>query len=208
MPSSRRTEALVTRRALLGTGAAGALGGGLALMALQAWAAQDADAETLLRHGGVVAVFRHALAPGTFDPPGFRLGDCSTQRNLNDEGRAQARRIGEWFQQRQLQPHKVLSSPWCRCIDSASLAFGAPQVWAALGSPLGYPETTGAAHLRELRQALAAASARSGQFEVWFTHMFVQSDLASDSTRSGEALIVRAHRNAGPQVLAKLSIAV
>jgi hypothetical protein len=175
-------------------------------MALQAWAAKDADAETLLRHGGVVAVFRHALAPGTFDPPGFRLGDCSTQRNLNDEGRAQARRIGEWFQERQLQPHKVLSSPWCRCIDSASLAFGAPQVWAALGSPFGYPETTGAAHLRELRQALVAASARSGQFEVWFTHMFVQSDLASDSTRSGEALILRARGSAKPEVVARLSV--
>ncbi len=57
-------------------------------------------------------MFRHALAPGTFDPPGFRLGDCGTQRNLNDEGRPQARRIGEWFQARQLRPEKVLSSPW------------------------------------------------------------------------------------------------
>jgi len=52
--------------------------------------AGDADAESLIRAGGVVAAFRHALAPGTFDPPGFTLGDCSTQRNLNDEGRAQA----------------------------------------------------------------------------------------------------------------------
>lgn len=203
MPSSLPTEARVTRRALLATGAVGT---GLAVTGLRAWAAPDATAEALLRQGGVVAVFRHALAPGTFDPPGFRLGDCSTQRNLNDEGRAQARRIGEWFQARQLQPGKVLSSPWCRCVDSATLAFGAPQVWAALGSPLGYPETTGAAHLRDLRTALAAASARSGRFEVWFTHMFVQSDLASDSTRSGEALILRANHNAKPEVLARLSV--
>ena len=204
MPSSLPTETRVTRRAVLATAAAGT---GLACPALQAWAAQTTDAETLLRQGGVVAVFRHALAPGTFDPPGFRLGDCSTQRNLNDEGRAQARRIGEWFQERQSQPDKVLSSPWCRCVDSATLAFGAPQVWTALGSPAGYPETAGAAHLRALRQALLVASARSGRFEVWFTHMFVQSDLASDSTRSAEALILRGHRDAGPQVLAKLSLA-
>ena len=182
----------VTRRTLLGRGAAGALGGGLALTALQTWAAQEAGAEVLLRQGGVVALFRHALAPGTFDPPGFRLGDCGTQRNLNDEGRTQARRIGEWFQARQLRPEKVLSSPWCRCIDSATLAFGAPQVWAALGSPRGYSETTGESHLRELRQALAAASARNGRFEVWFCHMFVRSDLARDSTSSGDALILRA----------------
>lgn len=58
----------VTRRTLLGRGAAGALGGGLALTALQTWAAQEAGAEVLLRQGGVVALFRHALAPGTFDP--------------------------------------------------------------------------------------------------------------------------------------------
>ena len=203
MPSSPPPETRFTRRAALARAAAGS---GLAFAALQAWAVQDASAETLLRQGGVVAVFRHALAPGTFDPPGFRLGDCDTQRNLNDEGRAQARRIGAWFNERQLQPDRVLSSPWCRCIDSATLAFGAPQVWAALGSPLGYPETTGAAHLRELRQALSAASARSGRFEVWFTHMFVQSALASDSTRSGEALILRARRSAKPEVLARLSV--
>lgn len=158
-----------------------------------------------LRDGDVV-LYRHALAPGGGDPPGFRLGDCSTQRNLNDEGRAQARRIGEWFQARQLQPEKVLSSPWCRCIDSATLAFGTPQVWAALGSPRGYSDTTGESHLRELRQALAGASARNGRFEVWFSHMFVQSDLARDSTSSGEALILRAPRAGELQVLAKLSV--
>jgi len=198
MPSSLPPESRVARRAVLGAG--------LALASLRSWAAQDPDAEALLRKGGVVAAFRHALAPGTFDPPGFRLGDCSTQRNLNDEGRAQARRIGEWFKERQLQPAKVLSSPWCRCVDTATLAFDSPQVWPALGSPYGARETTGAAHLRELRAALSIASARSNGFEVWFTHMFVQSDLANDSTRSGDALIVRVDRGAQPRVLAKLSV--
>ena len=89
MPSCRQPEPALTRRALLAAG--------LGLAPLQGWATQNADAEALLRKGGVVVVFRHALAPGTFDPPGMRLGDCSTQRNLSDAGRAQARRIGEWF---------------------------------------------------------------------------------------------------------------
>ena len=57
----------------------------------------SSDTAALLRRGGVVVAFRHALAPGTFDPPGFRLGDCSTQRNLSAEGREQARRMGAWF---------------------------------------------------------------------------------------------------------------
>ena len=83
---------------------------------------------------------------------------------------------------------------------------GVPQVWAALGSPHGASETTGARHLRELGNALVDASARSGQFEVWFTHMFVQSDLLRDSTGSGEALVVRAERNAAAQVLARFSV--
>ncbi len=198
MPSCRQPEPALTRRALLAAG--------LGLAPLQGWATQNADAEALLRKGGVVVVFRHALAPGTFDPPGMRLGDCSTQRNLSDAGRAQARRIGEWFKERQLQPAAVRSSPWCRCMDSATLAFGTTEVWAALGSPHGAPETTGARHLHELRKALVTASARSGRFEAWFTHMFVQSDLANDSTRSGDALVLQAHQHANPQVLARLSV--
>lgn len=198
MPSCRQPEPALARRALLGAG--------LGLIPWHGWATAGADAEALLRKGGVVVVFRHALAPGTFDPPGMRLGDCSTQRNLSDAGRAQARRIGEWFKERQLQPAAVRSSPWCRCMDSATLAFGTTEVWAALGSPHGAPETTGARHLHELRKALVTASARSGRFEAWFTHMFVQSDLANDSTRSGDALVLQAHQHANPQVLARLSV--
>ena len=101
-------------------------GGSLALTGLAVWAQQSTDAADLLRKGGVVLAFRHARAPGTFDPPAFRLADCSTQRNLSDEGRAQALNIGQWFKARDLRPAKVLSSPWCRCIDTAILAFGPP----------------------------------------------------------------------------------
>ncbi len=178
----------------------------LAFASVRSWAALDSGAEALLRKGGVVAAFRHSLAPGTFDPPGFRLGDCSTQRNLSEDGRAQARAVGAWFKQRQLQPDKVLSSPWCRCVDSATLAFGAADTWPALGSPRGSPETTSAGHLRELRAALTTATSKTGRFEVWFTHMFVLSDLANTNTSSGEALILRADRSGKTEVLARLSV--
>ena len=104
-----------------------------------AWAADGApdvaaDVAARLREGGVVIAFRHARAPGTFDPPGFRLGDCRTQRNLDDEGRAQARRIGAWFDARGLKPARLRSSPWCRCLETATLAFGRPEAWPALAS--------------------------------------------------------------------------
>ena len=128
-PSMRRMQ----RRYLLAAG--------LAWPALPTHAAHE-DVAALLRQGNVVIAFRHALAPGTFDPPGFQPGVCSTQRNLSDEGRAQARRIGEWFKAAGLQPARVRSSPWCRCLDTATLAFGQAEPWAALGSPHGATETT------------------------------------------------------------------
>jgi broad specificity phosphatase PhoE len=155
----------------------------------------------------VVIAFRHALAPGTFDPPGFRIGDCSTQRNLSDEGRAQARRIGEWFAQRSLKPQRVRSSPWCRCVDTATLAFGAPEIDATLGSPRGYAEATNEQSLRALRRSLAAASKRPGHFEAWVTHMFVLSALTGEGSSSGEGLILRARANGEPEVIARLTIA-
>lgn len=170
-----------------------------------AWAATDEVADSL-RAGGVVIAFRHALAPGTFDPPGFRLGDCSTQRNLNDEGRAQARRIGEWFKSRGLQPAAVRSSPWCRCVDTATLAFGSAEPWRALGSPHGSAESTNAESLQQLRAAVAAAARQRGRFEVWVTHMFVLGDLVGANAASGEGLLLGADSRGATQLLGRLLV--
>jgi len=161
----------------------------------------------LLREGGVVLALRHALAPGTFDPPGFRLGDCSTQRNLDDTGRQQARQIGAWFRGHALVPARVRSSPWCRCVDTAELAFGRHETWAALGSPRGATESTNAQSLEALRAAIRTASAQRGRFEVWVTHMFVQSDLAGQGTNAGDGLLLRAGADGAPQVLGRWTAA-
>lgn len=80
------------------------------------------EAWTALRDGGV-AVMRHARAPGTGDPPDFRLGDCATQRNLSAEGRAQAEAIGARFRAEKVEVGQVLHSRWCRARDTARLAF-------------------------------------------------------------------------------------
>jgi hypothetical protein len=172
------------------------------------WPARAADERVaaLLREGGAVIALRHALAPGTFDPPGFTPGVCSTQRNLNDEGRAQARRIGAWFKAQALQPARVRSSPWCRCLDTATLAFGQAEPWAALGSPRGATEATNAESLAELRRALAAASTQRPRFEAWVTHMFVLSDLTGASSASGEGMVLRADGAGGVMVLARLAL--
>lgn len=197
MPSSRWPDRP-------GPGRRQVLAAGLALSWLHVGAAES-EVAARLRSGGAVIAFRHALAPGTFDPPGFRLGVCSTQRNLSDEGRAQARRIGGWFQAQGLKPARVRSSPWCRCVDTANLAFGAGEVWPALGSPRGYTEATNEQSLRELRRALAAATAQPGRFEVWVTHMFVLSALTGENSSSGEGLVLRADASGAPQLIARLA---
>lgn len=169
---------------------------------LFARARSEPDIAALLEAGGCVIAFRHALAPGTFDPPEFRVDDCRTQRNLSDEGRAQARRIGAWFQARRLTPARVRSSPWCRCVDTAELAFGRAERWDLLGSPRGSSAEVNARRIPGLRAGLAAVPA--GQFEAWVTHMFVLSDLAGTGSSSGEGLVLRAGADGAVQVIARM----
>jgi len=179
-----------------------------AALGLCAWGADPAvagaEAEALLRRGGVVVAFRHALAPGTFDPPNFRPGDCSTQRNLDEAGRAQAARLGAWFQGRQLKPARVRSSPWCRCLETARLAFGGADAWAALGSPRGADEVTNQQSLAALRRAVGAAAGQPDRFEAWVTHMFVLADLTGVATASGEGLILASGQGGEVRVLGRL----
>lgn len=190
---------LTRRQALLG-----GLGAGLVARPLRA---AGPDLPALLRQGGAVAVFRHALAPGTFDPPGFLLGQCATQRNLSDAGRAQARALGEWFTRQGLRPARVRSSPWCRCMDTATLAFGTAQAWPALGSPTGLQIDARAQQLRELQTALVQAAGRAGSFEVWVTHMFVIADLTGANTDSGDGVLIAPGASGLPaRVLAPLDL--
>ena len=86
-------------------------------------------------------LIRHAITtPGVGDPPGMRLDDCSTQRNLTDDGRRHARQVGAAFRARGIVVERVLTSPWCRCVETARLAFGAAEVSAPLGNLYGRPE--------------------------------------------------------------------
>jgi hypothetical protein len=95
----------------------------IAALLLPGLASADEDAAwDTLRQGGIV-LFRHAQAPGGGDPPGMRLGDCATQRNLDATGRAQAVRMGEVLRARGVEPGAVIASGWCRTMETAELAF-------------------------------------------------------------------------------------
>ena len=77
---------------------------------------------------GAVILLRHAIAPGVGDPANFRLGDCSTQRNLDAAGQAQASKLGRRMRIDGVNVRKLVSSQWCRTLETARLAFPAMKV--------------------------------------------------------------------------------
>ena len=76
-----------------------------------------------LQKGGKLIFIRHAYAPGGGDPDNFNINDCSTQRNLSESGRIQSQNIGSFFKVNKIRIAKVYSSEWCRCKETASIAF-------------------------------------------------------------------------------------
>ena len=141
-----------------------------------------------LREPGTVVVLRHSYAPGGFDPPGARLDDCSTQRNLDDNGRAQARRVGEAFRANAISVGAVLSSPRCRCLDTARLAFGKAEAWNVLQGALG-DSARRQRLVEEIKQKIDAQ--REGPPLVLVTHGSVISDLTGLTVQMGAFVVLR-----------------
>ena len=129
--------------------------------ALVAGGAPQADEQvwSLLKAGGQIVLIRHTITtPGVGDPPGMRLDDCSTQRNLSEQGRRDARRIGDTFRARGILVGLVLSSPWCRCLETGRLAFGSAEPWEPLGNLFGQPERR-EEQMRQMRPVVGEAPA-------------------------------------------------
>ena len=164
------------------------LAGASASRAAQAPDSSDDAITARLRAGRVAVLLRHAITdPGVGDPPGFRLDTCSTQRNLSAAGRAQAQRIGAWFEARGLVPARVRSSAWCRCIDTGRLAFGRAEPWPALNSFFG---EAGARERQTPALDAALPGLAAGAFEVWVTHQINITALTGEFAQMGEACVV------------------
>lgn len=160
--------------------------GFLALLA-PTWGVAQADWAAV--KPGTVVLFRHALAPGGGDPAGFALNDCSTQRNLSEEGRAQAQRIGQAFKTRRIEVGAVWSSQWCRTRDTADLAFPGqrvdqPAFNSFFGQPDAAPEQTRAA------QQLLSSWRGTGVLVV-VTHQVNITALTGIVPSSGEGVVVK-----------------
>jgi phosphohistidine phosphatase SixA len=102
---------------------AGILGKGLLAAALLGVSLVNAATAPVEFTDGTIVLFRHANAPGIGDPPNFKLDDCKSQRNLDAAGRVQAKRLGEYLRLKGAKVQRVVSSQWCRCLDTASIAF-------------------------------------------------------------------------------------
>jgi phosphohistidine phosphatase SixA len=155
-------------------------------------AADPAGDEALwsaLKSGGHIVLIRHAVTdPGIGDPPSFTIGDCSTQRNLSTKGRADAKRIGEAFRSREIPVSDVLSSRWCRCIDTAQLAFGRVKPASMLDSMFNDRERSAEEKIREVFASLARGTGAGNLILV--THARNIEALTGVSPSSGEMVVV------------------
>ena len=161
------------------------LGGILAMPA----AAQTSAIWKGLRGGGHVVLLRHAIAPGTGDPQDFVVDDCQTQRNLSDDGRDQARRIGARFRDNGIDRAAVFSSQWCRCLETAALLdLGAVQPLPILNSFFRRSERR-KPQTEALRQWIAESDLAVPT--VLVTHYVNIAALTGVSPASGELVVVR-----------------
>jgi len=130
---------------------------------------------------------RHARAPGTGDPAGFKLGDCATQRNLDAFGRAQARRIGESLRRHGIAPDLVLTSAWCRSTDTARLLGAGPVVVEPLLNSFFGQDGRGGEQTRRLSARIAKLGAQKA---IMVTHQVNITALTGIITASGEIIVI------------------
>jgi phosphohistidine phosphatase SixA len=164
--------------------------------------ADERDAWAALVKGGHVALVRHGSAPpGYGDPPGFKIDDCATQRNMDERGRAQAKALGEAFRRHGVAVDKILSSPWCRCLETARLmALGPVESVMAVASSERSPE-----RLVVLKQMVA--DWRGPGTLVVVTHAFTVRALVGILPEQAETVVVRSKHSdeVGMEVVGRIS---
>jgi phosphohistidine phosphatase SixA len=157
-----------------------------------------------LDEGGYVVMLRHALAPGVGDPANFRLHDCATQRNLSEEGRAQARRLGERLRAHGIDQAKVYSSQWCRCLETAELLdLGPVAELPALNS--FFSRRADREPTLEALRAFLSGLPEDGPPVILITHQVTISAITGRGTASGEAIVLKADGTGQPQVVGTIA---
>ena len=141
-----------------------------------------------LNEGKKIIFIRQALAPGNGDPDNFNINDCTTQRNLNKNGIIQSKKIGLFFEKNKIKIDKVLSSEWCRCKDTAKIAFKNFETFNALNS--FYDEKFASNEDRQIKNLKKyIKSWESDKNLILVTHFVVISSILNMGTSSGEMII-------------------
>jgi phosphohistidine phosphatase SixA len=153
----------------------------------------DSDRAEIIENmlaGGHILMIRHALAPGTGDPANFQIGDCSTQRNLDDRGRDQARAIGDWLRSKGITSARVYSSQWCRCLETAKLLkLGPVAELPALNSFYELTENR-EPNLKALREFITKQPP-DGKLIIMVSHLVTISAIADEAVSSGEGVLLK-----------------
>ncbi len=165
--------------------------------------ADSADLLPRLKGGGHILMLRHALAPGTGDPPHFRLGDCRTQRNLDARGREQATNIGVWLRTRGITQARIYASQWCRCLETAALIdLGPVTPLPALNSFFQRPQDR-EPNLAALRDFISRQS-QDGDLIILVTHFVTIAGITGESVSSGEGVLLAPPNTNALQVIGRL----
>jgi phosphohistidine phosphatase SixA len=164
--------------------------------------ASQSELWDMLRDGGNVVLIRHAQTiPGFGDPPGFRLDDCQSQRYLSEIGREQSRRMGERFRKENIPIGPVLSSEWCRCYETAELAFGNYDLWPPLNS-FFEDYSTRDEQTEAVTQRIESFTGKHNLIMV--THQVNITALTGKTVAQGEAIVVRNDTGRKFRVLGKI----
>ncbi len=141
-----------------------------------------------LKEGKKLVFIRHAIAPGNGDPNNFDINDCSTQRNLNENGIEESKKIGLFFKNNKIKIDKVLSSQWCRCKDTAKYAFKNFETFDALNS--FYDEKFAENETKQIKDLKNYIKKwNSDKNLVLITHFVVISSILNTGSSSGEIII-------------------
>jgi broad specificity phosphatase PhoE len=182
---------------------------GVLALAASPWVPADDQATwDRLRRGAYVILMRHASTEaGLGDPKGFRIGDCSTQRNLSEAGRGEARRIGARFREERVRIAHVYTSPWCRCRETAMLAFGRAEDWAPLSSTFDLPDQERDFTERVKKRIAGYERHRPAGNVVMVTHNVNIAALSRQSVAPGELVIMRSQGCCDARMVERLKAA-
>jgi phosphohistidine phosphatase SixA len=157
-----------------------------------------------LSAGGHILMVRHAIAPGSGDPDHFTIGDCSTQRNLNETGRAQARNIGNWLRRKGVVSARVYSSQWCRCLETAKLmSMGPVKQLPALNSFYERIQDR-KPNISALKDFISRQPV-DGELIVLVTHFVTIGAITGESVASGMGVLLELKEDAPYSVVGKLT---